>query len=106
MNLQDIISMEDENGNDGIRILNATFADPYLLILKEDSSLKLYKAIGADELEDVEASDLSSTQWLSASLFRSSTFDEIYAFLLTHEGGLHVRIIPMRYQTNTKSIGL
>jgi cleavage and polyadenylation specificity factor subunit 1 len=69
---------------------NSTFADPYLLIQREDSSVKIYKATGDGEVEDVEASGLSSTQWLSASLFQSSAFTEVFAFLLTPEGGLRV----------------
>ena len=82
--------MEDEESGDELRIINASFADPYLLILREDSSVKIFKASGDGELEDVEASGLSSTKWLSASLFSSSMFTEVFAFLLTPEGGLHV----------------
>ncbi|KAJ4287261.1 mRNA cleavage and polyadenylation factor subunit [Kalmusia sp. IMI 367209] len=91
LNMDQIITMEDEESGEELRILNACFADPYLLVLRDNSSVKLYKASGSDEVEDVEASGLTSTQWLSASLFRSSAFDEVYAFLSTHEGGLHVR---------------
>ena len=88
--MDQILSMEDEESGDDLRIINASFADPYLLILREDSSVKIFKATGDGELEDVEASGLSSTKWLSASLFSSSTFTEVFAFLLTPEGGLHV----------------
>lgn len=84
--------MEDEESGEELRILNVSFADPYLLVLRDNSTVKLYKASGSDEVEEMEASGLSSTQWLSASLFRSSSFDEVYAFLLTHEGGLHVSL--------------
>ncbi|KAL1603936.1 mRNA cleavage and polyadenylation factor subunit [Paraconiothyrium brasiliense] len=90
LNMEQIITMEDEEGNDGLHILNAVFSDPYMLILREDSSAKLYQASGDGEVEEVEASGLSSTQWLSASLYKSSASSEIYAFLLTHQGGLHV----------------
>lgn len=87
-----IISMDDDEGEEH-RILDASFADPYLLILLDNSTVKLYKASGGDEIEEIEASGLTSTQWLSASLFKSSTFSEIYAFVLTHEGGLHVSLL-------------
>ncbi|KAF3038532.1 mRNA cleavage and polyadenylation factor subunit [Didymella heteroderae] len=90
LNMDQILPMEDEETGDELRIINASFADPYLLISREDSSVKIFKASGDGELEDVEASGLSSTKWLSASLFRSSTFTEVFAFLLTPEGGLHV----------------
>lgn len=82
--------MEDEESGNELRIINASFADPYILILREDSTVKIFKASGDGELEDVEASGFSSTKWLSASLFKSSTFTEVFVFLLTPEGGLHV----------------
>ena len=88
--MDQIITMEDEEGESELRIINASFADPYLLILRDDSSVKIFKASSDGEVEDVEASRLSSTKSLSASLFKSSTFTEIFAFLLTPEGGLHV----------------
>lgn len=88
--MDQILPMEDEESGDELRIINASFADPYLLILREDSSVKIFKASGDGELEDVEASGLSSTKWLSASLFRPFNFTEVFAFLLTPEGGLHV----------------
>lgn len=88
--MDQILPMEDEESGNELRVINASFADPYLLILREDSSVKIFRASGDGELEDVEASGLSSTQWLSASLFKSSTFTEVFAFLLTPEGGLHV----------------
>ncbi|OAL56008.1 protein CFT1 [Pyrenochaeta sp. DS3sAY3a] len=90
LNMDQIIPMEDEETGNELRIVNASFADPYLLILREDSSVKIFKASGDGEIEDVEASGLTSTHWLSASLFKSSSFTEIFAFLLTLEGGLHV----------------
>lgn len=90
LNMDQILPMEDEESGDELRIINASFADPYLLILREDSSVKIFKASGDGELEDVEASGLSSTKWSSASLFSSSSFTEVFAFLLTLEGGLHV----------------
>jgi len=88
--MDQILPMEDEESGSELRVINASFADPYLLILREDSSVKILKASGDGELEDVEATGLSSTQWLSASLFKSVTFEEVFAFLLTPEGGLHV----------------
>ncbi|KAH8725302.1 CPSF A subunit region-domain-containing protein [Phaeosphaeriaceae sp. PMI808] len=89
LDMEQIIPMEDEEGNE-VNIIDASFADPYLLIKREDSSVKIYKATGDGEVEDVEASGLSSSEWLSASLFKSSTFTEVFAFLLTPEGGLRV----------------
>jgi len=82
--------MEDEETGNELSIINASFADPYLLIQREDSSVKIYKATGDGEVEDVEATGLSGIEWLSASLFQSSSFTEVFAFLLTSEGGLRI----------------
>ncbi|USP76958.1 uncharacterized protein yc1106_04232 [Curvularia clavata] len=90
LNMDQILPMEDEESGNELNVINASFADPYLLILREDSSVKIFKATGDGELEDVEASGLSGTQWLSASLFKSVSFTEVFAFLLTPEGGLRV----------------
>lgn len=86
--------MEDEESGDELRVINASFADPYMLILREDSSVKVFKASNSGEVEEVECSVLSSRKWLSASLFSSSNFQEIFAFLLTPEGSLQVSINP------------
>ncbi len=88
--MDQILPMEDEESGNELNVINASFADPYLLILREDSSVKIFKATGDGELEDVEATGLSGTSWLSASLFKSTSFTEVFAFLLTPEGGLRV----------------
>lgn len=89
LNMDQIISMDDEGGEE-VRIINASFSDPYMMVLREDSVVKLFKANESGEVEDVEASGLTSTRWLSASLFKSSTLNDVFAFLLTPEGGLHI----------------
>lgn len=90
LSMEQILPMEDEETGDELAIINASFADPYLLIQREDSSVKILKASGDGEIEDVEASGLTSTKWLSASLFQSSSFTEVFALLLTADGGLQI----------------
>ncbi|KAJ5026847.1 CPSF A subunit region-domain-containing protein [Bipolaris maydis] len=90
LNMDQILPMEDEESGNEVNVINASFADPYLLVLREDSSVKIFRATGDGELEDVEATGLSNSQWLSASLFKSASFTEVFAFLLTPEGGLRV----------------
>jgi cleavage and polyadenylation specificity factor subunit 1 len=88
--MDQILPMEDEESGAELRIINASFADPYLLILREDSSVKIFKTNEEGEVEDLECSSLASTKWLSASLYRSSIDSAVYAFLLTPDGGLQV----------------
>ncbi|KAF2682618.1 hypothetical protein K458DRAFT_369548 [Lentithecium fluviatile CBS 122367] len=90
LDMIEMLPMEDEESGAEVRIINTSFADPYLLLLRNDSSVKIFKASGNGEVEEVDVSSLSSTKWLSASLFKSSTMDETYALLLTPEGGLHI----------------
>ena len=90
LNMEQIIPMEDEDSGAELRVISASFADPYLLILREDSSVKLFKTNETGELEEVECSTLSATKWLTASLFKSSSLPDIFAFLLMPEGGLQV----------------
>lgn len=91
LNMNEILPMEDEESGAELRIIGSSFADPYLLILREDSTVKVFKASDSGEVEEVECSALSSTKWLSASLFQSSFLSDIFAFLLTPDGGLEVR---------------
>ena len=86
----EMLPMDDDESGAELRIINASFADPYLLILRDDSTVKIFRAIGNDEVEEIGDGGWTSTKWLSASLFKSSTLDETFAFLLTPEGGLHV----------------
>ena len=85
----------------------ASFAEPYVLLLLDDSKTMLLKADDAGELEEVEQGDtLSSTAWLSISIFDDSNDvfrlageeeeadDEgssVLIFLLNVNGGLQVR---------------
>jgi hypothetical protein len=91
--MEQIIPVEDEESGAELRVINASFADPYLLILREDSSVKLFKTNESGELEEVESNTLSSTKWLTASLFTSSALPDIFAFLLMPEGGLQVCLV-------------
>ena len=82
--------MEDEETGEELRVISANFADPYLLILREDSSVKLFKTSNTGEVEEVECDALTSTKWLSVSLYKSPLVSDIFVLLLEPEGGLHV----------------
>lgn len=88
--MDQILPVEDEDGETEVHIISSSFSDPYLLILCDDSSVKLFQATDSGEIEEVECNAISSAKWLSASLFQPSFGSEVYAFLLTPEGGLQV----------------
>jgi cleavage and polyadenylation specificity factor subunit 1 len=96
LNMEEMISMEDEESGTELRVISANFADPYLLILREDSSLKLFKASDSGELEELEWPEPSSNKWLSASLYKPSSVSDVFAFLLAPDGGLQVRLCRRR----------
>lgn len=83
--------MEDEETGAELRIISASFADPYLLVLRDDSSVTLLQADGNGDIEEIEAEGLKSTRWLSSCLYKPPSADgNAVAFLLNDEGGLHV----------------
>ena len=86
-----IMPMEDEESGAELRIINTSFADPYILVLRDDCSVAILQADEIGDIEELESGGLSKTQWLSGCLFKSPTFGErTLVFLLTVEGGLRV----------------
>ena len=68
---------DEEDGMDA-KAARASFADPFVLIMKDDSSLLLLKADKNGELDEIDLPDpLSGPKFISASLFHDSsdTFD-------------------------------
>ena len=51
--------------------MSASFADPYLAIIRDDSSLLLLQVDGSGDIDEVEISeDTASRKWLSCCLYR------------------------------------
>lgn len=100
--------MSEEATPEDPKVIGASFAEPYLLLLQDDSKLTLLKSDDSGELEEIEQGDtLSSGEWLSVSLFddsndvfRLSLDDDgpddedssVLMFLLSTDGGLQVRL--------------
>ena len=92
MNLTQALVIEDETTGDELVVVTASFCDPYLLLLCEDSSVKVFEANKDGEIEEVERSDgLLTHKWTSGCLYKgAATLDKPLLFLLGAEGGLHV----------------
>ena len=98
--------MSEDPTHDDPKVVGASFAEPYLLLLRDDSTIVILKADDAGELEEVESqSMLAGGKWVSGSLFDDSNDvfrlesneedmdDEggsILLFLLNIDGGLLV----------------
>ncbi|MCJ1405837.1 mRNA cleavage and polyadenylation factor subunit [Xylographa trunciseda] len=106
LSLAQIFPVSEDPTPEDPRIVGASFAEPYVLLLRDDSKAMLLKADDAGELEEVDQGDtLSSTAWISISLFDDSNDvfrlageeeeadDEgssVLVFLLNDTGGLQI----------------
>ena len=88
--------------------MHTSFAEPYILLVRDDSSVMLIKAEESGDLEEVERGHaLLNTKWTSGSLyddsndiFRLESEDEeqdeggnVLMFLINVQGGLKVKMI-------------
>jgi cleavage and polyadenylation specificity factor subunit 1 len=105
LNLSQILPMLDEETGAEPRVISANIVDPYLLLIRDDSSAYLASIDKNNELEEVEKEDafLVSTKWLSGCLYRdhsgifggqaergSKKEEDILMFLLSAAGALYV----------------
>ena len=97
--------MQDEETGADPHVNSASIADPYLLLVRDDSSVYIAQ-IDNYELEEVVKQDktLSSTKWLTGCLYVDTTGifaeetpnkglkpnESILMFLLSASGALHV----------------
>lgn len=103
LGLDMILPMQDEETGAEPRVLSASICDPYLLLIRDDSSAFVAHMNSDDELEEIDKSDsvLAATKWTSGCLYADTTgaFGEapkdgneknIIMFLLSSSGALQV----------------
>ncbi|KAL9129800.1 MAG: hypothetical protein Q9217_001837 [Psora testacea] len=103
--LAQIFPLLDEDSDTGSRVTRASFADPYVLLNKDDKSVTILTADENGDLDEVEQGEkLKDTQWLSSSLYEDSNdvlrldygsdddeeASNVLMFLLSATGGLQV----------------
>lgn len=106
---------DDETGAEP-KIVSASFADPFILLLRDDSSIYIAQCDEDNELEELEREDdtLLSTKWLTGCLYNdesgafstsqkvdSASSKNIFMFLLSVDGTLYVS-----YLIHTKALRL
>jgi cleavage and polyadenylation specificity factor subunit 1 len=112
LGLAQILPMYDEDTGAEPKIISASFADPFLLLLRDDSSIFVAQCDDNNELEEIEREDdgLLATKWLTGCLYADSTgvftnvmFGKgekaganVMMFLLSAGGALHVSSIRER----------
>lgn len=109
LGLAQILPMSDDDTGAEPKIISASFADPFILLLRDDSSIFVAQCDDNNELEEIEREDdaLLATKWLTGCLYRDSTgiftsFEpaksqntgkNVMMFLLSAGGALHVGLI-------------
>ena len=97
--------MYDDDTGAEPKIVSASFADPYLLLFRDDSSIFVAQCDDNNELEEIEREDdtLLATKWLTGCLYDDATGafaqsdkghkakENVMMFLLSAGGALHVR---------------
>lgn len=96
--------LDEETGADP-RVLSASIADPYLLLIRDDGSAFVAQIDKTNELEEMEKTDgpLTTTKWTSGCLYsdtrgifqtaqgdKGTATEGIMMFLLSSTGALHV----------------
>ncbi|KAI9811358.1 MAG: mRNA cleavage and polyadenylation factor subunit [Pycnora praestabilis] len=111
LSIAQIFPMTDEITGAEPKVVSTSFADPYLLIVRDDSSVIVLEADDHGDLDEVERGDaLLATKWISGSLYtdQSHAFQaevqdnkgnkgkdaRTLLFLLSAEGGLHIFNAP------------
>jgi cleavage and polyadenylation specificity factor subunit 1 len=90
--LEQILPMIDENTDAELKVISVSFCDPYLLILRDDSSATILEINDAGELEELDrGAGILASEWLSGCIYRPYGVDaKTLAFMMTAEGSLRV----------------
>ncbi|CAK1363621.1 unnamed protein product [Cercospora beticola] len=93
--LDQIIPMTDEETDEDLDVAHISFGDPYVVIIRNDSSVQV-QAVRGRELEPLEGEGLiSEKKWLSGCVFSGDfTQNKAALFLLHADGTLHVFSLP------------
>ncbi|KAI7053006.1 hypothetical protein KC352_g45340, partial [Hortaea werneckii] len=96
LGLSQIIPMVDEETDAELQVVAVSFSDPYVLVLRDDSSLQVLKIEKSGDVEPLDDSEASkASKWLSGCLYAGDlTGSQCCAFLLSEEGGLSVLALP------------
>lgn len=97
LGLSQIIPMIDEESEAELKIAHTSFCDPYLLVLRDDSSVQVLRVEKSGEVEPLETDEatFAESKWLSGCLYRGRlTHEQPAVFLLREDGNLHAFSLP------------
>ena len=92
LGLSQIFPVLDPTTEEELTVIHSAFCDPYLLIIRNDSSVQILQVDKGGDLDELEAGeDIASAKWLSGCIYKSHhTHDAAMLFLLTPQGALQV----------------
>lgn len=74
LGLAQIYPLWDEDTSDERTAVSTSFADPYLAIIRDDSSLLLLQADESGDIDEVSLSEgVTAQKWLSCCLYQDNT---------------------------------
>ena len=104
--LAQILPLADEENDTESKVIHASFADPYLLLVKEDHTITiLYADESGDLYETQRGEGFDGLSWISGCLYDDSNdvlrlefndeeeVSNVLLFLLSANGSLHVSIL-------------
>ncbi|KAF2858764.1 hypothetical protein K470DRAFT_259479 [Piedraia hortae CBS 480.64] len=97
LGLSQIVPMEDSVTGEELSIVNTSFCDPYLLVLRVDGSLQVLQVQKNGEVDPLEATGaLAEKHWMCGCLYAGVTFADgaPTAFLINDSGALVVLRLP------------
>ncbi|KAI9813362.1 MAG: mRNA cleavage and polyadenylation factor subunit [Thelocarpon impressellum] len=106
LGLAQILPMMDESTETEPKAVSCSFADPYMLVIRDDASVMVLQSDQSGDLEELERGDaLVGPRWLSGSLYRDrerffqvpptmKEGQQVLMFLLSDEGSLCIYALP------------
>ena len=72
-----------------LKIAHTSFAEPYLLVIRSDSSAVVLRAEDNGELEEIDSGDaFRAAKWATGSLHKPRNGTVTYAYLLSTDSNL------------------
>lgn len=105
LSLSQIFPLNNEESEDGPQVISACFAEPYLLVVRDDQSIRLLRADESGDLDEIEQqANVKEGKWVSGSMYEDSNdamrleypedendeVGNVLLFLLNATSGLHV----------------